>query len=555
MARPRGPNYELNRRRMAGWATGESGSGGAAVATVASPQATVRPLVTAFIKSMLSTGIAQQFARGATAETSKTYELYDDRNRLISDGVMLRPPWRLKEADLRKVTYGGNIAGAIVQLRVDDAKIHARPDKTLGYWAKLEDPDLEPTAQDKKRIQGKLQLVKDMGTRLATDWYDRENLEQVLDMATGDVLTIDKIAALRTRDRRGETIDARYLDPATIFQVHPVHGYRGDRNITHVQVIDFQVVEVYERGRIILKNKRALSDREYRGHGLSPTEAVIHEIMGSIYAIKQNLDRFSGRNPPKFIMTSKSSVPEEVRELFELVWEAAYSGGRMNFQVPLIHNIEDLEVHKIDFENDMIWEKWMNWTANMTLARYAVDEAELGLRLGHGQSLSEPSVEGRIRLSRNRGHGALMRFHESWLGALFADPPTEKRPVVIYFAGTTDEDRNAKLDRDVKRISNFETLDAIRAEYDLPSMGEVGKDYFPDDEEKQKKYALLGALIYNQYFAQQYAAVIGGGQEQADGFGDGEDQAGAGADEDFDLDRALGFSGADEEDTQSSDEE
>lgn len=531
--RPRGPNYQANIKRQirrltnSGYLSTDAAEQQTAIATVKSdPSGPVVSQAIEFLKAIKATGAHRQLWNQTVKVGDHEVVLDDGSNRLMADGVMYRLPWRLRYQDIRQVALSSTLVGAIHQVYVDDARMHGSFGTPGFEWTtKDESKRMKPEMDKRARELGN--LVEQMGDKTLADWRSRDGLEDVLEMATRDTLTIDRVAYLLQRNRKGRVIDCRYLDPSTVFQTDPRKGYRGDKRIGYVQCVNGEVVEVFQHDEMVLRSRNRLSDVRYRYDGWSPLESCMYEAMGGIYALRHNMDKFNGRNPPKILMSSKTHVHEEIRELFEEIWQDAYGSDGMNFRIPLVHGVEDLQVHNLNTESDMLYDRFMQWTVSMLLARHGMDEAELGLKMASSGALSEPQIEGRARFSRNRRHGAIMRFHERCLRDIWEEEDDILR---IAFTGVRTDDEAKVLENRVKRLNSFASLDEIRAEEDQPSYGEMALKYLPKDatEDMKSKVKLLGTLIPNPQFLQAWMAIVNGGQggEEAGGFGDGFDGGG-----------------------------
>ncbi|EMO25405.1 phage portal-like protein [Leptospira interrogans serovar Bataviae str. HAI135] len=359
---------------------------------------------------------------------------------------------------------------------------------------------------------GHLMLL--MGDKSLPTWRERERLGEVLEMATRDTLAIDTVAYQRTYNRRNELIDITYLDPATIFRVDPKKGYKGDRTITHVQMIRNQVVEVYEAGRIVLRHKNNISDVRFRGFGISPIESCILEIMSLIFVIKHNADRFNSRNPPRALITSEGNIQKADQERLELEWENAYYGNRSGFRLPMLFGAGKIQVHNLEVNDDFEFDKLLQMSASLICARYGIDPAQIGLKLNQSATLSEPSVDGRQHFARDRSHGSLMAFHRDCLNE--AHDPQDDSLYKLIFNGVKVDESSKKADLYDKQFKTFRTLDDILKAEDKPTMQELADSYKTNgviSDDQAKKFAQMGMLIGNPYFAAEFSKILGNGPQ------------------------------------------
>lgn len=457
-----------------------------------------------------------------TAKDKKNPIYSDDMVVPVQQGVRVRPIYRIPLEDLRNISYASSLIGAIHQIMADDVSMYAKIGEDPGFEYKLKQKDISASDIQRKEMAEFANRVFLMGDKSQSDWRERERLGEVLEMATRDTLAIDAVAYLRTYNRAGEICDVRYLDPATIFRVDPRKGYKGDKNITHVQMVHNTVTETYEAGRIVYRHKNNLSDIRMRGFGYSPIESCLVEIMSLLFTIKHNADRFNSRNPPKAIISSKNAIPKSDQERIELIWENAFFGPREGFKIPMMFGAGEIQVHNLDVSDDFEFDKMLQMVSSFIIARHGIDPAQLGLRLNQSQSLAEPSMDGRQHFSRDRAHGSIMSFHQDCLNEVF--DPSDESPIALSFIGVKTEQEDKKADLEDKQFKVSRSLDEIRKANDLPTMKEEAEDYVARGiitKEQGKKMARLGLLRGNQYFSQEFGKIFsdegqaqGGGEEE-----------------------------------------
>ncbi|TGL75366.1 phage portal protein [Leptospira levettii] len=456
-----------------------------------------------------------------TAKDKKNPIYSDDMVVPVQQGVRVRPIYRIPLEDLRNISYASSLIGAIHQIMADDVSMYAKIGEDPGFEINLKQKDVSATDLQRQDMASLANRVFLMGDKSQSDWRERERLGEVLEMATRDTLAIDAVAYLRTYNRAGEICDVRYLDPATIFRVDPRKGYKGDKNITHVQMVHNTVTETYEAGRIVYRHKNNLSDIRMRGFGYSPIESCLVEIMSLLFTIKHNADRFNSRNPPKAIISSKNAIPKSDQERIELIWENAFFGPREGFKIPMMFGAGEIQVHNLDVSDDFEFDKMLQMVSSFIIARHGIDPAQLGLRLNQSQSLAEPSMDGRQHFSRDRAHGSIMSFHQDCLNEVF--DPSDESPIALSFIGVKTEQEDKKADLEDKQFKVSRSMDEIRKANDLPTMKEEADDYVARGiitKEQGEKMARLGLLRGNQYFSQEFGKIFSDeGQPQSGGDG------------------------------------
>lgn len=143
------------------------------------------------------------------------------------------------------------------------------------------------------------------------------------------------------------------------------------------------------------------------------------------------------------------------------------------------HKIPMINADKLDFisthmpNKDMEFSRYQEFLIKISCAMYKIDPSEVGFPMS-GSSDSKPMFETnnetKIKYSKDKGLKPLLRRYEFWLNKWVVSQLDED--FEIKFVGI-DEEEETDLDRDIKKLSNFMTLDEIREKQNLKP---VGKD-------------------------------------------------------------------------------
>lgn len=276
--------------------------------------------------------------------------------QLHNDGIELRHPGRLSHQDLRDASMGTSIFGAICNLRVNNLAEFADPEY---FTFAMRDKKAKPKTSDDKLIRQATDFFSYMGEK-NKGWANRDHLKAVLEMMVRDTLTIDAVAFYLSRNRFGKLKELHYLDPATILPVDRRRGYRGDRGVGWVQVIDGTVQETFGHDEIVMRHKNHLSDIRYRGTGFAPAEVCIKELAGIINGMKFNSQRFSNNPPPGF-MQVLGHVDQEVLDDLNLQWSSLWEGNENNFEIPILSSEREVKWTPLAIKDDMFFDRLMQW--------------------------------------------------------------------------------------------------------------------------------------------------------------------------------------------------
>ncbi|TGM99694.1 phage portal protein [Leptospira yasudae] len=471
-----------------------------------------------------------------------------DQTQQMRDGINLRPSWRIPISNLRNASYATSLISAIHTVRVEDLSRFARISSKSGLWFRMEDEDFEVTDEIVQRMKSCGRWFDKMGD-LTPGWANRDQLVSVFEMMLRDTLTIDSIAYYLIFNSFGKLIEMKYLDPGTIFTVDPTKGYRGDKSIAFVQIIDDNVVETFGPNEILYLHKNHLSDVTMRGFGFSPLEACMLDLVGVIRSLKFNRDTFSRQHPPGYL-SIQGDISQDGLESLQLQWQEMISGLDDSHRIPIIAtSAGEVKWTPLNIPNEMVFKELLQWCVSLVLMGHGMDQAELGLRLIGSQSLSEANQTEKSKLSLTRAKLSLLNYFESAFSKLKSFREEDFGGIVCEFTGKDPEDEKDKIQKYKDEVSNWKLLDEIRIEQDEPTIGETLSDLYGVSSDD---YKLAGAVILNPVFQQNLQMIR---QESASGdlneyseTDNGEDDEDLNYSNDDELDNENGYDLSEEKD-------
>lgn len=497
--RPRGKNYIANCRRNGRTPTADPGPPEQLGTELTNEREHFAQLTKAFFTSVLRN--EKQLRANEPVYDARTLDL-------ANDGILMRHPSRPTPQMLRAASYRTSLVGAIHQVRVDEWSPYADPygtDQT--YELGHEDPEHEPTAKDRKLIEEARQFVRFMGDRLNPGWSNRPDFQQVFPMLLRDSLTLDANAYWIVRNRKGRVSEIRYMDPATIYRIDPSKGYKGNKQIAHVQIVNNEVVTEFGPDEVLLFHKNEMSDVFMRGTGFSPTEACIMDLIGLLQALRFNRQKFSNNPPPGLLMIRGNVAQDTLNELNEQ-WNSMWSHNENNHEIPILASEGDISWQSLGISDEISFNSMMQWLTTLCLAAHSMDQAELGMKLYAG-GLSEPRPDGRITISSLRAKRAELSYLAShWHRILrFVD---DFQTIRYFFVGVEPDDTDQRLDRNEKRVRTIMTIDEVRIEEGLKPLGEALKETYNLTDEEAEKVRFLGAYIGSPQHLQHAGPIIEG---------------------------------------------
>lgn len=342
----------------------------------------------------------------------------------------------------------------------------------------------------------------------------------------------DKI--LRIKDKQ------RFFDEIGFIQGHkqPVEPVSkkevGKNNRITKSTIKKYLLEVRKNNDAF--NKKILTDRERMD-----MNSILCGIDGcSLNRLLFYMDKAGVRVPDWMVsysfepVVSLENTGEKVQMYDVQVYdnEHQFSGNGVilhnSWKTPIV-NSEDLQyINLQQSHRDMEFNAWMDFLIKEACGVYAVDPAEINFNYGNtGQSkaLVESSSMEKIMESKERGLRPLLNDIGELISKHIVTPLNED--FCFEFVGLDAETKDKVVDRNMKRVKSFITVDELRAEEDRPPL--------PDGQ---------GAIILDPTFLQnKQASAYGGGEEEGMEQGDEEN----GENEDQDIRKLLSQYGGGEE--------
>lgn len=478
---------------------------------IKSRESLVRNVVKAFIPDNIISNVTDR---------QKKPIYTDEEMQFLSDGVLLRSPDRVSTSDLRRASYSTSIIGAIHKIRIDDLSrfsniIISKNKKSEGFGFSTDDEERKTTAKDKELISNACKFFQLMGDK-SEGWSRRDKLGVVFEMMIRDTLSIDSVAFYLTKNQLGQLKEIRYLDPATIFEVDQSKGFRGDKMVGFVQIVNNNVREVFAHDEIILKHQYHLSDVRMRGFGLSPTETSIMELVAVLNLLKFNRDRFNSRNPPPGMITLQGDVSQDVLEELQMQYASLFAGNNNNYRIPVVASPGEIKYMPLSgIPDDMTFDKLFQTVSSLVLAAHGMDSAELGIRLQDSQTLSEANPDGKINNAMTRSKKAMLNYFSDCFNEIKEHIPQFDDIKQVFF-GVSFEDEEAEAGRNDKAIRTYMTIDEIRAKNDLEPLGDWFAKAYGVDKETVKR--LGGTILDGTYsmYSQNILAPLDGGDESDD---------------------------------------
>jgi hypothetical protein len=417
--------------------------------------------------------------------------LHDPFQLLESMGYKERP-MMITYDTLRTMSERNPIIAAVINTRVNQIAAFSSPPKTkydIGYSVEMRDDEAEPTIEDERRMKEIESMLENTGvTSLAPE--ERDDFDSFLRKLGRDSLTFDQ-SCFEIVDGRGGKPVAFYAVDASTIRLATTPKYMKDvrdftlqdigpepqrsKDTRYVQVISGKVVNTYTEDEMSFGIRNPRTNIKQNGYGTAELEILVNTVTAHLWAEEYNRRFFSQGSAPKGIIHFEGNVPENQLLAFRRQWHAQVMGVFNAWRTPVIAAPAKLQYTNLQMSNrQMEYSNWIDYLIKLICAVYLIDPSEINFELrGGAQSqegpLFESHSETKLKMSRDRGLRPFLKFIQSCINKdlIFRiDPRYEMR-----FTGLDAKTEEQMLELRIKEITNYKTIDEVRALDDLEALG------------------------------------------------------------------------------------
>ena len=381
-----------------------------------------------------------------------------------------------------------HIIKSIIETRKDQVSAFCTPQKdkySAGFVIQkkskysISKKEVKLTKREEERIEDITQFILNCGN--TSNFWHADTFDVFVGKITLDTLSLDQATFEVVRNRKGDPIEFFATDAAT-YRI--ADSYDDDTKISTkeklikgyapsvVQVYQGKVLSEFYPWELGFGVRNPNTDIRLNGYGRSELEDMVQTVTALLNSDFYNANFFKVGSSPKGILKYTGNINPNTVEDFRRQWVAQVAG------VANMHKIPMINADKLDFINtmvnnkDMEFSKYQEFLIKICCALYKIDPSEIGFPMS-GSSDSKPMFEGnneaRLKYSRDKGLKPLLKKIEFWINKWIVwqlDNEYEFR-----FVGIEDENsQKDDLDLDIQRLSNFMTVDEIRAKNNLKPM-------------------------------------------------------------------------------------
>lgn len=357
-----------------------------------------------------------------------------------------------------------------------------QPDEySVGFKIRLRDRKKSPTKKDLKIADEITQFILDGG--FGGYRWGRDDFENFVAKVMRDSLTYDQMTFEVIEDRRGIPHEFIATDASTYRIVFPNKhsaSYKSDPLTGqkclpfYVQLYNGAIEQEFYPWELAFVVRRPRSDLRVSGYGFAELEELVNIITSMLYGDEYNRRFFSQGSAPKGIikLTSANGINDEALKDFKRQWQMQMSGVYNSWKTPIVDadKFEWVDLQKAN--KDMEFSNWVNYNIKLHCALFLISPTELGFEIereGRGGGVFESNTAQRIKYSKDKGLMPLLRILAKSLNRHLIwriNPDFE----IAFLGGEENEDD--VLEKSIKALGNFATIDETRAKFGLKKLGD-----------------------------------------------------------------------------------
>lgn len=418
-------------------------------------------------------------------------------------------PFSLSYNTLRRMSKTP-IINAIIKTRKNQIADFAEPQAdrySTGFIIRkkrqLGEPERDNTPEEWARIEEIQTILMNCGVN---DSWNNDDFETFIRKIVDDSLTYDQMTFEVVRDRRGGLYEFFATDAASyrLADSYDDDEYKGEEREmidghypSFVQIYQGNIKADFYPWELCFGIRNPSTALHTIGYGISELEELTTTVTAMLWADEYNKRFFSQGSAPKGLLRVKGNVNEKQLQAFRQEWLSMISGVQQSWKTPIV----DADIDWIDLQKsnrDMEYNAWTEYLIKLSCAIYAIDPNEIGFNISTTpgtKSLFESNNEGQLKHSKDKGLYPLLKFIQRKINKYIVsqiDPNYE-----FHFVGLNGLTIQEELELEIKKLSNFQTVNEIRKKFALDPVEH-------------------GDIILNPTYAQQVMMAqnqMGGGDE------------------------------------------
>ena len=456
---------------------------------------------------------------------------------------------------LKRMSYQDPIVSAIIQTRLNQVANFAipQPDKfKVGFKIEMKDdeaektPELEEARKNIETFMLNCGVKEELGSREMA-LPERSHFENFLRKVVRDSLTYDALTFEIVPRVDGKPYEFYAMDASTIricsgvgqksnamelgvtkntprkdiaqrlnypayFLTDPD---RGNDDPKFLQIVNGRVQATYGEEELCYGIRNPRTDLGSNGYGLGELELLVAVVTADLNQFTYNRNFFTQGSAIKGVLNFEGNIPPRQMEAFKRQWHAQVAGVNNAWKTPIVNSDKLSFVSMHQGNREMEYSKWVDYLIKLITGVYLIDPSEInfdisrtGGGMGMGTSVESSNVQ-KQTMSKDKGLGPLLRFVQTQLNKYIIDRLDDR--FEFTFVGLNAKSEKEHQELQVQQVSNWKTIDEIRAENDMEPLEDEGGGH------------LVLNPIWMQWYQQEQANKAEGMGEAGEDFSEGED--------------------------------
>lgn len=371
------------------------------------------------------------------------------------------------------------IINAIIKTRKNQIADFAEPQAdrySTGFVIRkkkrLGEPERDNTMEEWRKIEQIQEIILNCG--INHSWH-ADDFESFIRKIVDDSLTYDQMTFEIVTDRKGDLFEFLATDASTyrVADSYDDDEYNKQDKVaingyfpSYVQIYQGSVKSEFYPWELCFGIRNPTTNILNAGYGISELEELIGVVTSMLFADDYNKRFFSQGSAPKGLLKVKGNVNEKQLQAFRQEWTSMITGVQQSWKTPIV----DADIDWIDLQKnnrDMEYNSWIEFLIKVACAVYSIDPNEIGFNISSGQSSSlfESNNEQKLKHSKDKGLYPILKFVQRKINRYIVekiDPEYE-----FLFMGLNGLTVSEELDIDIRKISNFMTLNEVRKKYNM----------------------------------------------------------------------------------------
>lgn len=372
------------------------------------------------------------------------------------------------------------IINAIIKTRKNQIADFAEPqsDKySTGFVIKKKrrpgEEEVENTPEDWAEIERIQEFIMNCGVNNS---WENDDFETFIRKIVDDSLTYDQMTFEVVRDNRGMPYEFFATDGST-FRVADSYDddtYEGTEKEqvkgyypSYVQVYQGAVVNDFYPWELCFGVRNPTTSIFNVGYGISELEELITTVTAMLWADEYNKRFFSQGSAPKGLLRVKGNVSEKQLDAFRQEWLSMITGVQQSWKTPIV----DADIDWIDLQKnnrDMEYSAWSEYLIKVACSIFSIDPNEIGFNISNSagsNNMFESNNEQKLKHSKDKGLYPILKFIQRKLNKYIVGQLNDR--FEFAFVGLNGMTITEELEVETKKLGNFQTVNEIRAKYNL----------------------------------------------------------------------------------------